>query len=361
MSPSLNSHLSSIILKLRHEYLARQSDQSKLWGSFETGYNYNTITVVIPTRGCSWALSENGGCSMCGYINDSSRDQPIPSEQILAKIKTLLLENRGDKPIHLKIFNSGSFFDQWDVPKHLRDQLIALLQETPGVFRLSVESKTEYILAHFDLIKEITEQLAPMELEIGIGLESSNDTIIKDCHNKGTTLEAYKQSVQLLRPFGIRVKTYILIKPPFLTEIEAISDAIQTAMDAASIGTDVISFNPCNIQNGTLVDFLFRQDRYQPPWLWSVLHVVQVVRSLYPSLPLICDPIAPGKPRGAHNCGKCDSHVLEQIKRVLESIPEDLSEPCSCYQRWKRLVQTPIEIFRSRNLSQLRRSYPLED
>jgi len=300
---------------------------------------------------------------MCGYINDSSRDQTIPSEQILAKIRNLLSEDREKKPIHLKIFNSGSFFDQWDVPRHLRDQLIELLQETPSVFRLSVESKTEYILANFGLIKEIAQQLAPKELEIGIGLESSNDTIIRDCHNKGTTLEAYKQCVQLLRPNGIRIKTYILIKPPFLTETEATFDAIQTALDAAKIGTDVISFSPCNVQNGTLVDFLYRQDKYQPPWLWSVLHVVHVIRSIYPSLSIICDPIAPGKPRGAHNCGKCDTQVLEEIKRmlILESIPKDLSELCSCYSKWKRLVQTPIEVFRSRNLSQLRRSYPLED
>jgi radical SAM enzyme (TIGR01210 family) len=303
---------------------------------------------------------------MCGYVNDSSRDQPIPSEKIIRKIKDLLLENHENKPIHLKIYNSGSFFDQLDVPKNLRDQLIRLLQETPNVFKLSVESKSEYVLAHLDLIKEIGEQLAPKELEIGIGLESSNDAIIRDCHNKGTTLDGYNQSVRLLRPLGIGVKTYILIKPPFLTEAETISDAIETAIAAAKIGTDVISFSPCNVQSGTLVDYIYRQDRYQPPWLWSVLYVVQVIRSLYPSILIICDPIAAGKPRGAHNCGKCDSQVLGEITRltVPESHPQALSELsaiCSCFNKWTRLVQTPIEIFRSRNLSQLRKSYPLED
>ncbi|MFW9777312.1 MAG: archaeosine biosynthesis radical SAM protein RaSEA [Candidatus Heimdallarchaeota archaeon] len=368
MSPSLNFRLASTITKLRHEYLALQKEDAhqKLWDKFEKGPGFNTLTVVIPTRGCSWALSGNGGCSMCGYVNDSSRDQPIPSERILRNIRNQLLENHEEKPIHLKIYNSGSFFDQWDVPKNLRDQLIRLIQETPNVFKLSVESKSEYILSCFDLIKEAAKQLAPKELEIGIGLESSNDAIIRDCHNKGTSLDVYNQSVQLLRPLGVRIKTYILIKPPFLTEADSIRDAIQTAIEAAKIGTDIISFSPCTVQSGTLVDFLYRQDRYQPPWLWSVLYIVREIRSLYPSLPIICDPVAAGKPRGAHNCGKCDTQVLEEINRMTasESIPRNLSELsdiCTCHYKWIRLVQTPIEIFRSRNLSQLRKSYPLEN
>lgn len=303
---------------------------------------------------------------MCGYVNDSSRDQPIPSERILGNISDLLLENHEDKPIHLKIYNSGSFFDQWDVPKNLREQLIKLIQGNPNVFKLSVESKSEYILSYLDLIKETAKQLAPKELEIGIGLESSNDAIIRDCHNKGTSLDVYNQSVQRLRPLGIRVKTYILIKPPFLTEADTIRDAIKTAIDAAEIGTDIISFSPCTVQSGTLVDFLYRQDRYQPPWLWSILYIVQEIRSRHPSLNIICDPVAAGKPRGAHNCGKCDTQVLEEINRLTapESIPQspsELSEICTCYYKWMRLVQTPIEIFRSRNLSKLRKSYPLEN
>ena len=28
------------------------------------------LTIILRTRGCSWALGESGGCSMCGYVGD---------------------------------------------------------------------------------------------------------------------------------------------------------------------------------------------------------------------------------------------------------------------------------------------------
>ncbi|MHA1509125.1 MAG: hypothetical protein ACTSO6_10530, partial [Promethearchaeota archaeon] len=30
------------------------------------------FTIILRTKGCSWALGPNGGCSMCGYVQDST-------------------------------------------------------------------------------------------------------------------------------------------------------------------------------------------------------------------------------------------------------------------------------------------------
>ena len=32
------------------------------------------IVFILPTRGCSWALSKSGGCSICGYIYDNPQE-----------------------------------------------------------------------------------------------------------------------------------------------------------------------------------------------------------------------------------------------------------------------------------------------
>ena len=361
----INSLLVSKITELRKDYFNKRFPeyQPKLWSS-STETKQNTIIVmIVPTRGCSWAFSEAGGCSVCGYINDSSHEQPIPQQRILEEIDRTLSQIDTNKPIEYKFYNSGSFFDGKDVPENLRDKILEKIRKDSRIFKLSVESRPEFIIDHLDIVRDTKRKLKPIQLEIGVGLESSNDSILKDCWNKGFSFQDYKKSAQKIKSLNIRLKSYILIKPPFLTEIEAIVDAIKTARDAITIGTDIISFNPCNIQNGTLVNYLYKQDRYKPPWIWSILFIVKKIRETSPDIEIICEPTAGGKPRGTHNCGKCDKTVLGFIDKIInrEKIPDDLSTICTCFSKWQVLVKTPIESFRLRNLSRLRRFDPLRE
>ncbi|MHA2306300.1 MAG: hypothetical protein ACXACU_13010, partial [Candidatus Hodarchaeales archaeon] len=98
-------------------------------------------------------------------------------------------------------------------------------------------------------------------------------------------------------------------------------------------------------------------------WLWSILYIIQEVKQLFPELKIICEPTAAGKQRGVHNCGKCDKTVLSLIQELINNdpIPKDLSEICSCFTTWKLLIDTPLEVFRSRNLSKLRKMNPLRE
>jgi hypothetical protein len=359
-----NPLLVSKIQKFRQEFVEKRPAefQPKLWSSTTETNEKNVIAMIVPTRGCSWALSKAGGCSVCGYINDSAHDYPIPEKRILEGIDHSLNQIDSKKPIEFKLYNSGSFFDENDVPEKLRIEILEKIKKDPRIFKLGVESRPEFLRNRLNIIEQTKRLLEPIQLEIGVGLESSNNAILKDCWNKGFSLEDYRISVQKVRALKIRLKSYILIKPPFLTEKEAIVDAIKTARDALTIGTDVISFNPCNIQKGTLVNHLFKQDRYQPPWIWSVLFIVRSVRKKFPDIEMICDPTAGGKQRGTHNCGKCDRVVLGLIDKVInkEEIP-DLSKVCQCFSKWKILVESPIESLRLRNLSRLRRFDPLNE
>ncbi|MFX0014218.1 MAG: archaeosine biosynthesis radical SAM protein RaSEA [Promethearchaeota archaeon] len=358
-----NNLLASTIFDIRQKYFRHRNPgfQPKLWSSITETKLKTVITMVIPSRGCSWAFSDSGGCSVCGYVNDSSYNQHIPEEMILERFNQSLKQVNSTKPIEYKLFNSGSFFDEKDIPQKLRLNLIENIKKSTSVSKLSVESRPEYLINNLNVVKKTKELLEPIELEIGVGFESSNNTILIDCWNKGFLVEDYKRSVEKIRTLDIRIKTYILIKPPFLTEREAINDTLMTVKDTIDIGTEVISLNPCNIQNGTLVKDLYQQDRYQSPWLWSILLIVKKIRDQYPDLEVICEPIAAGKQRGTHNCGKCDKFVLNLIERVInnEEITKDLSKICSCFLKWKFLVESPIESFRTRNLSKLRKLSPL--
>lgn len=365
MPLQMNPLLASKISDLREEYLKKRSPdfQPKLWSSTAETRQSIIIVMVVPTRGCSWAFSEAGGCSVCGYINDSSYNQPIPIKRILEEIGHSLSQVDSNKSIEFKLFNSGSFFDVKDVPEKLREKILEKIRNDNRVCKLSVESRPEFIINHLEEIKKIKRILKPVQLEIGVGLESSNDTILKDCWNKGFSIRDYKKSVHLIQSLNIRLKTYVFIKPPFLTETEAIIDAIKTTRDAIKIGTNVVSLNPCNIQSGTLVNYLYKQDRYQPPWIWSVLLIVKTIREEFPDVEIICEPTAGGRQRGTHNCGRCDKIVLGLLDQIInnEKTPDDLSRICSCFSKWEVLTKTPIESLRLRNLSRLRRSDPLNE
>lgn len=365
MSYPINNLLVEKILEIRHKHLTKISEthNPEIWSSVSENEDYITITFIIPSRGCSWALGKYGGCSVCGYVNDSSRDKAIPLETIINKLKALLFETTYSKKIEVQIFNSGSFFDNNDVSVELRSEIIDLITNIPAVFKLSVECRSEYVISEKEIIQETIQQLKGTILEIGIGLESTNNAILKDCWNKGTTLEKYKEAIIILQTLGAQVKSYIFVKPPFLTEREAIKDAVLTISEVIRIGTDVISINPCNIQNGTIVNELFRQKRYHPPWLWSVLHIIQTAVKISPEMKIICDPSAAGKLRGTHNCGKCDKTVLSLLKKAInkEELPSDFSKICSCYHRWEIIIATPWEALRTRNVSKLQRLSPLRE
>ena len=360
-----NKSLITTIRRIRHDFLKNLdvNEKPKIWSNITETDHMNLITLVIPSRGCSWALSDNGGCSVCGYINDASREKEIPIEMIVQKLSSLILEPLNNKPISLQIFNSGSFFDPLDVTEELRTNILNIIVSSGQISKLAVECRPEFIIKERLTILEFKKQLLNINLEVGLGLESSNEAILRDCWNKGTTFETYLKSIDILHSMGIKVKSYVFIKPPFLNERDSILDAINTIKAAYNAGTDVISLNPCNIQHGTLANELYKQYLFSPPWLWSVLIIVKTAKSIAPEIDIICEPTAGGKPRGAHNCGKCDKQVLGFIQQTIEGneIPSNLDQVCECYLNWELLINSPWEYFRIRNHSKLRKLNPLSE
>jgi hypothetical protein len=154
-----------------------------------------------------------------------------------------------------------------------------------------------------------------------------------------------------MRQFNLRVKTYLMFKPPFMSEGDALAHGAKWIRDVAE-RSDEISVNPMNIQRGTVIDRLFRADEYRPPWLWSLIQLIHDVHSfIHPTnsgngaadqvCRLIIHPTAGGKVRGAHNCGACDSEVAAAIERY--SVSGDIHEldglECSCQKIWKMEIQ----------------------
>lgn len=291
--------------------------------------------VILPTIGCRWGRSS--GCTMCGYVYDSARE--ITQEEILNQFTAALEKLQGVE--YLKIFTSGSFLDEQELTRETAKKILAMLNEKRHIARVQIESRPEFIDAR--RLKELKRDFIP-ELEIGIGLETASDEIRASCINKGYTLEDFKSTVAACKSQNVLVKAYLLIKPPFLTEAEAIQDAISSGIEAAKLGVGRLSYNPVNIQRGTLVEELWKRGEYRTPWLWSVVEILRSVKKRV-SIPVLSHPIAAGRERGAHNCGSCDDAVYEGIIKFSStqdlSFLENLS--CECRKRWE--AQLELEQF----------------
>ncbi len=282
--------------------------------------------IILPTRGCSWAHA--GGCSMCGYIYDSL---DASQEAVLKNFREAFEKVKDVR--YLKIFNSGSFFDEREISKETREEILAAVDSAESIERLQVESRPEFI-TEAALMHSV--EVFSKELEVGIGLETSSDKIRQLSINKGFTLEDFKRAVNLCKKHDVKVKAYLLIKPPFLSEKLAIEDAVASAVEAFKLGADRISFNPMNVQRFTLVERLFLNKEYSPPWLWSVVEILRRVKEEV-DIPVICKPTGAGKARGASNCRHCSSEVARAIEKF--SITQDLSFlqglNCQCKEEWR--------------------------
>ena len=171
---------------------------------------------------------------------------------------------------------------------------------------------------------------------MAIGLEAYDDEVLKFHCNKGFRIKTWKKAVDTLQSHGLRAKSYLLFKPPFMSEGDALQHMTKWIQEIAA-DSDEISVNPMNIQRRTIVDRIFRHREYRPPWLWSL---VQMIRNVHPDVEdkvrLIVHPTAAGSIRGAHNCGRCDKEVAAAIERysVSGSLLEFEGLSCDCESQW---------------------------
>ncbi len=284
----------------------------------------NAFVLILRTRGCRWAY--HSGCSMCGYFNDTN--PRIGEEELRNQIKIAREKYGGEELV--KVFTSGSFLDDWEVPSEIQSMLY---EEFADAERIVVESRPEYVTT-----EKVKELIRYGNIMVALGLESANDTTLKYRINKGFEVKDYIRAAQLLRDAGVEVKTYILLKPPFMSERMAIEEATKSIEFAAEY-SNIVSLNPMNIQNHTLVEYLWRRGEYRAPWLWSVVEVLQ--RTAHLDVDVVSYPTAGGTKRGAHNCGKCDARVLEAIRNysLTQNIEHLNMLDCECRERWRKIVE----------------------
>lgn len=195
----------------------------------------DTGTIFLSNLECPFR------CLMCDLwkntTNKSVRIGDIPN-QIEWALKQM------PEVKHLKLYNSGNFFDKKAIPEEDYRQIASLLS---GFETIIVESHPKFINEKCLLFKEM---LKP-ELEVAIGLETVHLEVLQKL-NKQMTLNDFNSAVRFLAKNGIRSRAFILLKPPFLSESEGIFWANKSIDYAFEVGVQCCTVIPVRAGNGAM-------------------------------------------------------------------------------------------------------------
>jgi radical SAM enzyme (TIGR01210 family) len=294
---------------------------------------YDSLTIILNTGGCRWARA--GGCTMCGYVAESVEGGSVAHEDLMAQVQSCLDhedENATEPAGQIKIYTSGSFLDEREVSAETRRAIAETFADRE---RIVVESLPDFV--DREKIADFTDQ--GLKTDVAIGLETATDRVRRDCVNKYFDFAEFERAAAEAREAGAGVKAYLLLKPPFLSESEAVEDMQRSIRKCAGVdGCHTVSMNPTNVQRHTMVEDMYHGDGYRPPWLWSVAEVLETTADQ--DVIVVSDPVGHGSDRGPHNCGECDDRVQRAIKdfnlRQDPSVFEQVS--CQCERTWEEVM-----------------------
>jgi radical SAM enzyme (TIGR01210 family) len=291
---------------------------------------YDSLTIILNTGGCRWARA--GGCTMCGYVAESVEGGTVPHDALMEQVDAALEHEQAEAEGRcglVKIYTSGSFLDEREVPAETRAAIAGTFADRD---RMVVESLPDFV--ERPRLETFTDR--GIDLDVAVGLETATDRVRHDCVNKYFDFAEFEAACETAETVGAGVKAYLLMKPAFLSESEAIADMERSVRRCGAIDAcHTVSMNPTNVQSYTMVEQLHFENGYRPPWLWSVCEVLASTTDV--DAIVVSDPVGHGSDRGPHNCGECDDKVQRAIKdfdlRGDPSVFEEVS--CECERTWE--------------------------
>ena len=246
----------------------------------------------------------------------------------------------------LGLYNAGNLLNESEMPFDALEKICLLISQNPHIKRISIESKPEYIDA--EKLRRISAILQGKEIEIGMGLETLNAKVRDLCINKPYSRRLLEKKVDLMFSLGIIPKAYLLLKPPFLTEKEAIDDFLSSYQQLHQMGIHRIDCETMTIEDHTLVHLLWQKNLYRTPWLWTIIYLLEQLKEskiYFTPFRYIVNSLAIAK-----NCEQCSQLVKNSIFNYQEgklSLEELVKLDCSCKADWladlNKTDERPIE------------------
>jgi hypothetical protein len=209
-------------------------------------------TIFLTNRECPFR------CLMCDLWVNTTVD-PVPAGAIPEQIDHALA--RLPPAEHLKLYNSGNFFDARAIPTGDHP---AIASRARRFRRLIVENHPRLCT---DACLRFREALG-VDLEIALGLETIHPEVLPAL-NKRMTVGDFDRAVERLAGWEIATRAFVLLRPPFLGEEEGLDWAVRSVEHAFGAGVACVAVIPTRSGNGIL-DRLAAEGRFRPPRLRSL-------------------------------------------------------------------------------------------
>ena len=209
-------------------------------------------TIFLTNRECPFR------CLMCDLWKNTT-EETVPPGAIPGQIDFAL--SRLPPAKHVKLYNSGNFFDPKAIP----------IADLPKIADRVRHFQTVIVENHPRLCDARCGEFRQMlgtQLEIALGLETSHAATLAML-NKQMTVEDFARSCELLQKADIRIRAFVLLKPPGTTEEQGVERAIESVRFAFDCGVSCCAVIPVRAGNG-IMEQLGQQGLFTPPRLSSL-------------------------------------------------------------------------------------------
>ena len=268
-------------------------------------------TVFLTGKECSFK------CLMCDLWKNTLTG-PTPTGAILNQLD-YALERLPTAEI-IKLYNSSNFFDPKAVP----------LSDYPGIFERMGPYKRVIVENHPKLCGENCVEFSQRlngKLEIAMGLESIHPDVLPRL-NKQLTPADFEQAARFLRDNDIDVRAFILLNPPYLTDVrENIDWAIRAVKFAFDSGAQCCSIIATRSGNG-IMEKLQQRGLYSAPMLSSLEEVFDEALKLNQGR-VFADTWDLGF---LSNCPKCFTARKERLELMNLGQRQTPGISCDCHE-----------------------------
>jgi radical SAM enzyme (TIGR01210 family) len=213
----------------------------------------DVATLFLTNRECPFT------CVFCDLWRHTL-DEPTPRGAIPTQIAWALAQLPAAQ--HIKLYNSGNFFDAQAIPP---DDHPAIADLVAGFETVIVENHPRLT---DDRVLPFRDRLAG-RLEVALGLETVHPEILPRL-NKQMTAADFSSAATWLRRHDCDVRTFVLLRPPGLSDADGVKWAVRSMRTAFDAGAHCVSVIAVRAGNGAM-DQLAATGEFAPP-AWSALY-----------------------------------------------------------------------------------------
>ena len=229
--------------------------------------NGSFFHITLSSNGCIY--HKQGFCTVCDYGSGAK----LNVGDIVSIFDEIISNYSFNDIKEILVGSYGSLFDTKENDIVVIEELFKQLKKIPVrsfIFETHCNTINENIINLIEKYFMNTDK----NISIEMGLESSNEYILKNCLNKELNLDKLKHKINLIKKHKFNVVLNVLVGIPFLEPNEVIDDAISTILWANEFGADFIVLFPVNIKPDTIIDIMFKNNIYQQPSLWYIFEIL---------------------------------------------------------------------------------------